>query len=259
MLIVDVPQHWTTEPKSKNHEFFEWGKRYPTLEKAWDLCDRPDWMIWVVADLSSGPSAAYRRRIVGCIAECIAPAIPVFERLYPNWKFGGGNSSPELLRYWFSICERFGRGDEGVSSNDLKASENAAGSASSTASIAATANYSRWRRQKWREYSTAESVARAVAYLAAVATHTGNPRDSAQCAMALGTPRFVELVRDFDTGGRLTSKTEKEMRRHTLMRLISEAFQVNACAVRRHFPNGPEVQLPPVVPPKPKSLHPWDV
>ena len=74
-------------------EAIRWAEQYPTLEAAWEVCDRGDWMLWLAgrdADLAQGND----RHVRLCYAVCLI----WWELAYPWWYEYGeetGDHRPE--------------------------------------------------------------------------------------------------------------------------------------------------------------------
>ena len=46
----------------------EWAKQFSSLQKAWDKCERGDWMLWLVGNMSHNVKS--RKKLVLCACEC---------------------------------------------------------------------------------------------------------------------------------------------------------------------------------------------
>ena len=47
-----------------------WAKEYPTLQKAWDDCERGDWMLWLIGKQSGDPGSKSRKKLVLTACKC---------------------------------------------------------------------------------------------------------------------------------------------------------------------------------------------
>ena len=83
--------HWCEEGK------------FPTLEKAWQSCERGDWMLWLIGELSGEPTSASRKKLVLAACECARLALPYVTK---------GEKRPLQA---IETAERWANGDETVS------------------------------------------------------------------------------------------------------------------------------------------------
>ena len=58
----------------------EWGKQYGTTEEAWQVCERGDWMLWLVGKLSGKPETDSRKKLVLVACECTRLALPFVKK-----------------------------------------------------------------------------------------------------------------------------------------------------------------------------------
>jgi hypothetical protein len=53
------------------------AQNHPTLQAAWDVCDRGDWMLWVVGKVDhSEPWSKERKPLVLCACDCARTSLP---------------------------------------------------------------------------------------------------------------------------------------------------------------------------------------
>jgi len=52
----------------------EWAREYPSLQAAWDACERADWMMWLLGRLSGPPGSPSRKRVVALACKCARTA-----------------------------------------------------------------------------------------------------------------------------------------------------------------------------------------
>lgn len=71
LTIIDMKKH-TQYLKRLNacSEAIEWAEQYPTLQQAWDNCERGDWMLWLAGKQSGEPGTDKRRKLVLCACDC---------------------------------------------------------------------------------------------------------------------------------------------------------------------------------------------
>ena len=51
-------------------EAVEYAKGFSSLQKAWDSCERGDWILWLIGQGVSGPGSNKRKPLVLCACEC---------------------------------------------------------------------------------------------------------------------------------------------------------------------------------------------
>jgi hypothetical protein len=78
----------------------EWCRGHPTLEAAWAVCERGEWMLWLLGRLDrSKPWSDERKPLIACVVECAALAPEAGEDY-------------ELARQWcLDATERWTRGE----------------------------------------------------------------------------------------------------------------------------------------------------
>ena len=131
----------------------EWAAPYATLQDAWDACERPDWMLWLIAELDKGYSP--RLRLTACdIARTALKYVPA------------GEDSPRLA---IECAERYARGE--ATADELAATRDAARAAARAAAGAAA----------WAAAGTAALDAARAAAWAAVGTAAWAAAWDAQC------------------------------------------------------------------------------
>ena len=66
-------KHWTDKLRKLRacNDAVEWAKDYPSLTAAWKVCERADWMLWLL-----GRARAGRKKIVLCACDCARLALP---------------------------------------------------------------------------------------------------------------------------------------------------------------------------------------
>ena len=57
----------------------KWAEPFATLQEAWDVCPRADWMLWLLVQLHG-----YKGAVVHAAVDCAETALPIFEERYPN-------------------------------------------------------------------------------------------------------------------------------------------------------------------------------
>ena len=111
-------------------EAITWSKQFKTPQEAWEACERPDWMAWLIAEFN--PSEPYSDERKPLVSLCIKFVRTVWEQL-------PGESKDAI-----KVFERWVNGED-ISREDLstasRAAANAATCAAATAAAAAYASY----------------------------------------------------------------------------------------------------------------------
>ena len=65
-------KHWTNQLKNVSacSEAVAWATAYPSMQAAWDACERGDWMLWWCGATSGVAYSDSRRLLVLCACEC---------------------------------------------------------------------------------------------------------------------------------------------------------------------------------------------
>ena len=127
--------------------WLEEGK-YKTLNDAWQVCERGDWMLWLVGTLSGELGSDKRKKLVLTACQCARLALPYVTK---------DDTRPLKA---IEMAEAWANGDPGISLSDLRTAAHAA---------AYTAVY------------TAVYTANA-AYAAVYAANAANAATQSQCA-----------------------------------------------------------------------------
>ena len=126
-------------------EAVEWLEDYTDMEKAWNECERGDWLLWLVGKLSGKPGCEGRKKLVLCTCECARLALPHVKK---------GDTRPLKA---IETAEQWARNENGVTISDV----NAAADAAETAAVAADA-----AADAAAAYAAAADAAYAAAYAA---------------------------------------------------------------------------------------------
>lgn len=101
--------HWSAALSTLDacDEDITWAQTQPDLETAWQTCERPDWLVWLLARLSGDHGSTTHRAIVLTVCACARTALPVLP--------------PDELRPRCAIetTERWARGETSVTLNDV--------------------------------------------------------------------------------------------------------------------------------------------
>lgn len=107
-------------------EAVAWAQTFDSFDAAWTACERGDWLLWWIGRTVARKQGPERRRLVKVACQCARLALP---RL-PEWE-------TRPLRA-IETAERWARGEEGVTLDDVQKAADAA-SRASYASAAADA------------------------------------------------------------------------------------------------------------------------
>ena len=144
----------------------EWCEGYESLAGAWAECQRGDWMLWLVGELSGKPESDSRKKLVLTACQCARLALPYVKT---------GELRPLLA---IETAEAWARGNEGITLEDVrKAAYAAAHAAAYAAAYAADAADA----ANAAVYAAANAAAYAAAY-AADAVYAANAANAAAYA-----------------------------------------------------------------------------
>jgi hypothetical protein len=172
-----------------------WAKPYGNDHaKAWAECERGDWMIWILVRLQQPKQGSKEhRKLVGCLADIAAEALPIFEKRYPNDK--RARDCIETLRR-YSKSEATIEGVQEARRGAYAASYTAyaaAYTAYAAASAAASASYAAASDAASYAYAAASAASAAADSSAYAASYTASAAASAARSSSL--KRSAEIVR----------------------------------------------------------------
>jgi len=112
-----------------------WAVTQPSLEAAWQACERGDWMLCYAGNVAGKPWSEFRKRPAIAAAECARLVLPIYETSHP------GNTGP---RRCIEVVESWAR-NEGATKDDvmnyrsvaLAAAESAGSMAAASAAVSA--------------------------------------------------------------------------------------------------------------------------
>lgn len=128
--------------------------QYPTLQDAWNACERADWMLWLIS--RTVQPDADRKPIILCAVECARLALPIYEERYPN---------DDRVRKCLEATEKYALGE--APRDEVVAARKNAAAASIAAARAAYSAYSAYSAAESAESAEAAEAAEAAAYSAA--------------------------------------------------------------------------------------------
>ena len=112
-------------------EAVTFADNYPTMQKAWNACERGDWLLWLKG--AKCRTLKERRKLAFVSAQCARLALPVWNKAYPD--------DARVLGCLLA-CEAWSRGE--ISDDQLSFAGAAAGYAGEAAGYAAGAAWAAW-------------------------------------------------------------------------------------------------------------------
>ena len=134
-------------------EALKWAEGFDSLKEAWAVCERGDWMLWLLGKLSGAPETKSRKKLVLTACECARLSLKYVKK---------GEERPLKS---IETAEKWARGEAGITLDDV-------GHAAYAANTAAT-SYAAYAAN-----TAATSYAAAAAYSAAASYAA----DGAACA-----------------------------------------------------------------------------
>ena len=147
------------------NEAVEWAKDYPTLQQAWNNCERGDWMLWLAGKQSGTPETKSRKKLVLAACKCARLSLKHVPK---------GERRPIKA---IQTAEKWANGDSSITLQDVR---NAADAAAYAAYAAAYAAYA------------ADAAAAAAADTAAAAAYAA---DAAADARSKVLKKCADIVR----------------------------------------------------------------
>ena len=107
----------------------KWCNGYESLAEAWAVCQRGDWMLWLLGKLSGKPESDSHKKLVLIACKCARLSLPYVKE---------GELRP--LRA-IEVTEAWARGDKGIRREDVRKAAHAAYDAAYAAHAAYAAAY----------------------------------------------------------------------------------------------------------------------
>jgi len=145
----------------------KWAEQYPTLQKAWDVCERGDWMLWLAGKLSGEIRSEKHKQLVLTTCKCARLSLHYIHK--------------DELRPLKAIetAEQWARGENGITIQQVSAAASAA-----SAAYAAYAAYSAYAAASAASAAAAADTAYSAAAAAAYAAYAAADADAAASAAA---------------------------------------------------------------------------
>ena len=109
-----------------------WAAKFETLDEAWAMCERGDWMLWLWGKHAGEPMSDARRPLVGACCRIARISIEIFEKKCPN---------DRRPREAIELAERFANGQP-VTREEMRRADAAADAAAYVAADYAAARKS---------------------------------------------------------------------------------------------------------------------
>jgi len=142
-------------------EAVDWCQRYDSLNDAWQVCERGDWMLWLVGRLSGEPGSDARKKLVLTACQCARLSLKYVKE---------GELRPLKA---IETAEKWARGEDGITLDDVQKA--AAATYAANAAYAAAATYA--ANAAYAAYAAAYA-----AYAAAYAAYAARKSILKQCA-----------------------------------------------------------------------------
>ncbi len=120
-----------------------WASQYETDQEAWNACKRGNWMLWAWGRNCGNSGSESHRMLVLCAVECAKTSL----------KYIKDKEAKKVVKKSLKTTERWARGEESVTLEDVKSTADAAG----TAAYNAGAGW--YASAAWAAASAAWSVA----------------------------------------------------------------------------------------------------
>lgn len=160
-------------------EALNWAEAYSSLTAAWASCERGDWMLWLLGKLVGPPESDSRRRLTLAACACARLALPHISK---------GETRPLQS---IETAEKWARGEEGITLDDVRLAARAAYAAYATAYATYTADDATCAAY------AAYAAARA-AYATAYAAYTADDTDAEVYNQTLA--KCADIVREYYPG-----------------------------------------------------------
>jgi hypothetical protein len=175
----------------------EWAEDFTSAQKAWDACERGDWMLWAVGkSIYSDPWTDGRKPLLACALDC---ALTV-KHLWPNKQKDKIGEAVKALRLWIKGKATTDQAVEARRQLDAACDADSAASAAaydadSAASAAAYAAYAAASAAAYAAYA-ADAASDASAYASDASAYASYASDAASDASRAKTlAKCAKIVR----------------------------------------------------------------
>ena len=163
-------------------EAVEWAKTQRTHKEAWANCERGDWMLWLLGNLSGLPESKSRKPLVLCACQCARLALPYVA------------NNEHRPRIAIETAEAWCNGDASI--NEVRAAAYAAPAVVDPADAAYVANAAAYAADAAYAAYAANAAAYAAANAATNAANAAtNAADTACAAYVTALRQCANIVR----------------------------------------------------------------
>jgi hypothetical protein len=149
-----------------------WSKEFNTLKEAWEVCERGDWMLWLLGKQSGPVDSDSRKKLVWTSCQCARLALPCVKE---------GEDKPRIA---IEAAEAYAINEASI--EDVRNAATAATAAAHTDDAAATAATA-------AAHTADDAAANAAAYAAAAAANAAAYAAAAYAAAAYAAARRKTL------------------------------------------------------------------
>src|SRR3990167_9347087 len=107
------------EKLSACNEAVTYADQFNTLNEAWQVCGRGDWMLWLAGQLSGKPESESRKRLILVVCQCARLSLEY-------------TTDPQPLKT-IEIVEAWAKGDPTITFNDVRNASYASNAAANAA------------------------------------------------------------------------------------------------------------------------------
>jgi len=87
------------------HGAIKWANDYPTLQQAWNVCERGDQMLWLLGKQSGSPESESRKKLLLTVCKCARVSLKYIKSI-------------QTLKS-IQIAEKYAKGIKGVTLKDV--------------------------------------------------------------------------------------------------------------------------------------------
>ena len=122
-------RHWSDKliPQTACREALIWVRTQPDPKTAWLICERGDWMLWLLSKQTDSPESASLKKLVLIACSCARLALPYVKM---------GECRPLIA---IEIAERWAHTKNRITSKEIKSASTASASAAASAPAYASA------------------------------------------------------------------------------------------------------------------------
>jgi len=162
-------------------EAIKWAANYKTIEEAWNVCDRGDWLLWYAGKMAGKPGSDSRKKLTLAACQCARLALPY--------------TDDDRAEQAIVIAEQWALGDESVTLKDVKKCVSAAYN-TYAASYNAYASYAAYASAyaSYAAYYASYAASSCAAYYAAASSYAASSYAAAKKEVL---KQCADIVREF--------------------------------------------------------------